>query len=107
MRKSLIRNDRNYYHLQNLASSLGVEEEVDLGIAEIDKKLTAARKDLKLVQKNAAAVRDTHLEELARSRLKDSLGDIAAAIKNIRHCKESKQAFHTTKPITKGITGGV
>eukprot|EP00957_Ditylum_brightwellii_P098416 7498245-Ditylum_brightwellii.AAC.1 len=106
MRKSSLKNDINYMHLQNLSISLGVEEEGNLSIAEIDKRLTMARKDLKLVQKNAAAARHTHLEEMARSRIKNLLGDIAAAIKNIKYCEDLKEAFQTMKPITKGITGG-
>eukprot|EP00957_Ditylum_brightwellii_P135742 10351370-Ditylum_brightwellii.AAC.1 len=37
MRKSSLKNDINYMHLQNLSISLGVEEEGNLSIAEIDK----------------------------------------------------------------------
>jgi hypothetical protein len=107
MRKSSLKNNITSLHLQNLATNLGVEEEGTLCIADVDKRLTKARKDLKLVQKNAAATRDTHLEELARSRTEGKSGDIAMAIKNIKHCEELKQAFQTMKPITKGITGGV
>eukprot|EP00957_Ditylum_brightwellii_P193186 14710093-Ditylum_brightwellii.AAC.2 len=74
---------------------------------KIGQHLTEARKALKLVQKNAAAARDTHLEELAQHCLKHNNGDMAATIKNIQHYEELKQAFRNMKPITKGISGGV
>eukprot|EP00957_Ditylum_brightwellii_P142885 10887455-Ditylum_brightwellii.AAC.1 len=38
--------------------------------------------------------------------MKDGNGDIAAIIRNIKHCEELKQAFSHMKPITKGMTGG-
>eukprot|EP00957_Ditylum_brightwellii_P063170 4795211-Ditylum_brightwellii.AAC.1 len=40
-------------------------------------------------------------------RLKNLDGDLAAVIKNIKHCKEMKLSFKQMKPITKGVTGGV
>eukprot|EP00957_Ditylum_brightwellii_P116972 8922101-Ditylum_brightwellii.AAC.1 len=61
---------------------------------------------LKLVQKNAAVARDTHLEDMAKRQLKDGKGDLAAVIQNIQYCEEMKQAFQQMKPIIKGITGG-
>eukprot|EP00957_Ditylum_brightwellii_P052216 3959380-Ditylum_brightwellii.AAC.1 len=76
-------------------------------MSEIDKRLIEARKALKLVQENAAAARETYLEELARHQMKHRSGDLAVVIKNIKHCEEPKQAFQSMKPITKGITGGV
>eukprot|EP00957_Ditylum_brightwellii_P016604 1248190-Ditylum_brightwellii.AAC.1 len=44
---------------------------------------------------------------MAKCRLKDGKGDLAAVIQNIKHCEEMKQAFQQMKLITKGITGGV
>eukprot|EP00957_Ditylum_brightwellii_P065722 4985332-Ditylum_brightwellii.AAC.1 len=38
-------------------------------------------------------------------RLKNSDGDLAAVIKNIKHCKKMKLSFKQMKPITKGIIG--
>eukprot|EP00957_Ditylum_brightwellii_P053841 4079097-Ditylum_brightwellii.AAC.1 len=48
MRKSSLKNNKTCSHLQNLATSLGMEEDGTLGLADIDKRLTKARKDLKL-----------------------------------------------------------
>eukprot|EP00957_Ditylum_brightwellii_P112917 8610202-Ditylum_brightwellii.AAC.1 len=90
-----------------LATFLDVEDDASLPMYEIDKRLTEARKALKVVQENAMAARDTHLEELARHRMSTNSGDIAAAIKNIKHCEELKQAFQNIKPIKKGRTGGM
>eukprot|EP00957_Ditylum_brightwellii_P127432 9717578-Ditylum_brightwellii.AAC.1 len=86
---------------------LEAEDHESLTMSEIDQRLTEARKALELVQKNTAAARDTHLEELAQHQFKHSSGDLAAVFKNIKLCKELKQAFQSMKPITKGITGGV
>eukprot|EP00957_Ditylum_brightwellii_P160351 12206557-Ditylum_brightwellii.AAC.1 len=76
-------------------------------ISEIEKSLTTARKASNLIQENAAAARDTHLEDLFKQHLKNTSGDLAATIRNIKHCKELKQAFQNMRAITKGITGGV
>eukprot|EP00957_Ditylum_brightwellii_P099504 7579556-Ditylum_brightwellii.AAC.1 len=107
MRKSLMQNKTDFTHLHTLAKVTEVENDVSLTLSDINKKLTEAQKALRLVQKNVAVAQDTHLEELARHRLKHSTGDLAATIKNIQHCDELKQAFQSMKPITKGITGGV
>eukprot|EP00957_Ditylum_brightwellii_P087820 6687937-Ditylum_brightwellii.AAC.1 len=73
----------------------------------VDRKLTEARKQLKPIQENAVAAIDTHLEEMAKMRLKDSDRDLAEVIKNIKHCEEMKLSFKQMKPITRGATGGV
>eukprot|EP00957_Ditylum_brightwellii_P090662 6904945-Ditylum_brightwellii.AAC.1 len=76
-------------------------------MAEIDCNLSEARKHLKTVQKNAAAARDIHLEEIVAMRLKNSNGDLAAVVTNTKHCEEMKLAFKQMKPITKGPMGEV
>eukprot|EP00957_Ditylum_brightwellii_P026082 1971919-Ditylum_brightwellii.AAC.1 len=55
----------DYEHLHTLSTLLDIEDDASLTMSEIDQQLTETRKALKLVQKNAAAARDTHLEELA------------------------------------------
>eukprot|EP00957_Ditylum_brightwellii_P203764 15336086-Ditylum_brightwellii.AAC.1 len=107
MCKYTLRNMKEYEHLHAHSTLVDVENDASLTTLKIDQWLIEARKALKLVQKNAAAARDTHLKEIAWHRLKQNNGDMAAAIKNIQHCKELKQAFRNMKPITKGITGGV
>eukprot|EP00957_Ditylum_brightwellii_P109935 8385589-Ditylum_brightwellii.AAC.1 len=91
----------------HLAKPLEIDDDPSFTLSDVDEKLTAARKELEAVQQNAAATRDTHLEEMAKKRLKDRKGDLAAVIQNIKHCEEMKQAFQQMKPITKGMTGGV
>eukprot|EP00957_Ditylum_brightwellii_P153213 11661213-Ditylum_brightwellii.AAC.1 len=44
---------------------------------------------------------------MVKRRLKDRKGDLAAVIKNIKHCEEMKQDLKQMKPITKGISGRV
>eukprot|EP00957_Ditylum_brightwellii_P186782 14222483-Ditylum_brightwellii.AAC.1 len=107
MRKSLVHSKVDFAKLQSIATLLEVVDDPSHTISEIDKNLTAARKTLKLVQENAAAARDTHLEAFTKQRLKSSSGDMAATINNIKHCKELKQAFQNISPIKKGIIGGV
>eukprot|EP00957_Ditylum_brightwellii_P064954 4927583-Ditylum_brightwellii.AAC.1 len=91
----------------HLVKPLEIDDDPSLTLSDVDKKLTAARKELKAVQQNAAVTRDTHLEEIAKKRLKDRKGDLAAVIQNIKHCEEMKQAFQQMKPITKGMPGSV
>eukprot|EP00957_Ditylum_brightwellii_P122808 9365574-Ditylum_brightwellii.AAC.1 len=91
----------------SLATLLEVVDDASHTTSEIDKSLTAARKTLKLVQKNAAVARDTYLEAFAKQRLKNSSGDPAGTIRNIKHYKEPNQVFQNMRPITKGITGRV
>eukprot|EP00957_Ditylum_brightwellii_P201201 15324539-Ditylum_brightwellii.AAC.5 len=90
-----------------LAELLEIKDDPSITLFKIDRYLTAARKALKLIEKNVAATRDTHLEELAKHWLKDGKGYLVAVIQNTQHCTEMKQAFQQMKPITKGITGGV
>eukprot|EP00957_Ditylum_brightwellii_P205899 15345912-Ditylum_brightwellii.AAC.1 len=107
VRKLSVKNKTKHEHLHMLAAFLEVEDDDSLPMSEIDKKLTEARKALKVVQENAAAARDTHLEELSRQRMTHNSGNLAMVIKNMKHCEELKQAFQSMKYITKGITGGV
>eukprot|EP00957_Ditylum_brightwellii_P016020 1207259-Ditylum_brightwellii.AAC.1 len=65
-------------HMFHLAKALDIEDDPSLTLPDVDKRLTEARKKLKLVQSNAAAFLDTHLEEMAKWRLKDGKGDLAA-----------------------------
>eukprot|EP00957_Ditylum_brightwellii_P157328 11974558-Ditylum_brightwellii.AAC.1 len=69
-------------------------------------KLTAARKDLQNIQKNAAEICDDYLEELARLQNSSHNTDIATIIKNIHHREEVKSSFRLMKSITKDETGG-
>eukprot|EP00957_Ditylum_brightwellii_P127881 9752237-Ditylum_brightwellii.AAC.1 len=107
MRKSTLCNIKEYEHLHALSTLLDIENDASPIMSEIDQRLTEARKTLKLVHKNAAVARDTHLEELAQHHFKQNNGYMAATIKHIQHCKELKQAFRNMTPIMKGITGGV
>eukprot|EP00957_Ditylum_brightwellii_P170655 12990084-Ditylum_brightwellii.AAC.1 len=75
-RKSLLCNRTEYDHLLALTTLLEVEDNDSLTISEIDQRLTGAQKALKRVQKNEAAARDTHLEELAQHRIKHRSGDL-------------------------------
>eukprot|EP00957_Ditylum_brightwellii_P012902 974918-Ditylum_brightwellii.AAC.1 len=79
-----------------LSKVLEIEDDVQFVVDDLNKKMTAARKQPKLIQRNAAVARDTHLEELAQQ----------TTIKNIQHCEELKLAFTQMKPITKDETGG-
>eukprot|EP00957_Ditylum_brightwellii_P022790 1718633-Ditylum_brightwellii.AAC.1 len=91
----------------HFAKPLKIEDDPSFTLSDVDKKLTAARNELITVQKNAAATRDTHLEEITKRCLKDGKGDMAAVIQNIKHCKEIKKVFQQMKLITKGMTGDV
>eukprot|EP00957_Ditylum_brightwellii_P083559 6351705-Ditylum_brightwellii.AAC.1 len=59
---------------------LEIEDNTGLTFDEIQSKLTAAMKQLKEVQKNGAAIQDTHLEELTWLRMKYNGGDLSAVI---------------------------
>eukprot|EP00957_Ditylum_brightwellii_P055772 4226525-Ditylum_brightwellii.AAC.1 len=91
--KSSIRNKLDFAHIQQLATLLEIEDIPFLSPVEIAKNLTAAQKALRVVQQNEASIQDTHLEEMAKARLKNSKGDLTAVIKNIKHCEEMKLSF--------------
>eukprot|EP00957_Ditylum_brightwellii_P070203 5333222-Ditylum_brightwellii.AAC.1 len=76
-------------------------------MADTDFNLMKARKNLKMLQKNAAAARDTHRKEMVALGLKNSNRDLAAVVTNIKHCEEMKMAFKQMKPITNETTGEV
>eukprot|EP00957_Ditylum_brightwellii_P032203 2441527-Ditylum_brightwellii.AAC.1 len=101
LQKYGLTNKQEFTHLLILAKVLEIEDDVNFTVDDLNKKIMAARKQLKPIQNNAAAARDTHLEEFAQCRLKNNKGDLAAAIKNIQHCEELKLAFAQMKPITK------
>eukprot|EP00957_Ditylum_brightwellii_P072027 5474615-Ditylum_brightwellii.AAC.1 len=107
MRKLEIRNRQDFAHLQQLAQVLEIDDSPTLQLSDIDRNLTVACKALKKVQQNAATIRDSHLEEMAKVCMKHSNDNLAAAIKNIKHCEEIKLSFHQMKHITKGVTDGV
>eukprot|EP00957_Ditylum_brightwellii_P046976 3566144-Ditylum_brightwellii.AAC.1 len=69
-------------------------------------KLTAARKEFKNVQKNAAEIRDEYLEEATCLQTTHNNKDIATIIKNIQHKEEVKSSFRLMCPIAKGKVGG-
>eukprot|EP00957_Ditylum_brightwellii_P171030 13019782-Ditylum_brightwellii.AAC.1 len=64
--RSSLRNRMDFDHMFHLAKALDINDDPSLTLPEVDKRLTEARKTLKLVQCNAAAFRDTHLEEMAK-----------------------------------------
>eukprot|EP00957_Ditylum_brightwellii_P099205 7556006-Ditylum_brightwellii.AAC.1 len=68
-------------------------------------KLTAARKELRKVQKNTAEIRNDYLKEMACLQNSSCNTDIATIIKNIRHKEDVKSPFKLIKPIAKGETG--
>eukprot|EP00957_Ditylum_brightwellii_P170874 13005711-Ditylum_brightwellii.AAC.1 len=78
MRKSSLRNKVDLDQLIHLAKLLEVEDDPTTTLEMVDRKLTEAKKQLKTVQDNAVAMRDTHLEEMAKMRLKNLDGDLAA-----------------------------
>eukprot|EP00957_Ditylum_brightwellii_P209856 15363557-Ditylum_brightwellii.AAC.1 len=106
MCRSSLKNRVDFEYLATLAKVLEMEEDTNLTLDKINGKLTHTRKNLKTIQKNAAAVQDTHLEEMAQMQLKKRKGNLAAIIKNIKHCEELKLVFQQMKLITKGKTGG-
>eukprot|EP00957_Ditylum_brightwellii_P063202 4797513-Ditylum_brightwellii.AAC.1 len=106
-RKSSLHNNTDFSHMFHLAKPLEIDDDPSLILSDVNKKLSAARKELKAVHQNAAATRNTYLEEMAKKRIKDRKGDLAAVIQNVKHCEEMKHAFQQMKPITKGMTGSV
>eukprot|EP00957_Ditylum_brightwellii_P110579 8434338-Ditylum_brightwellii.AAC.1 len=76
--RSSLRNGMNFDHMFHLAKALDIDDDPSLTLPEVDIQLTEARRTLKLVQRNAAAFRDTHLEEMAKRQLKDRKGNLAA-----------------------------
>eukprot|EP00957_Ditylum_brightwellii_P140479 10703101-Ditylum_brightwellii.AAC.1 len=70
------------------------------------KNITAARKQLRQIQHNAAEIRDAMLEEMAHDHITSDTADIATIVKNIRHREEVKTAFRLMCPIAKDKTGG-
>eukprot|EP00957_Ditylum_brightwellii_P194512 14815763-Ditylum_brightwellii.AAC.1 len=68
----------DFDHMLHLAKALDIDDDPSLTSPEVDKRLTEARKTLKLVQRNAVAFGDTHLEEMAKRWLKDGKRDLAA-----------------------------
>eukprot|EP00957_Ditylum_brightwellii_P053253 4037967-Ditylum_brightwellii.AAC.1 len=65
-RRPSLQNGMDFNHMFHLAKALDINDDPSLTLPELDKWLTEARKTLKLVQRNAAAFQDTHLEEMAK-----------------------------------------
>eukprot|EP00957_Ditylum_brightwellii_P137661 10494147-Ditylum_brightwellii.AAC.1 len=81
MHRSLLKNRVDFEYLDTLAKALEMENDANLTLDKINRKLAQARKNLKAIQKNVTAVQDNHLEEMAQMQLKKGKGNLAATIK--------------------------
>eukprot|EP00957_Ditylum_brightwellii_P076817 5839138-Ditylum_brightwellii.AAC.1 len=92
---------------ETIRTELDIEDNTNDDINKITAKLAAARKELKKIQKNAAAIRDKHLTQLAATLLPKRKDNIEAIIKNMKNCEEIRLEFQQVFLITKGNTRGV
>eukprot|EP00957_Ditylum_brightwellii_P169146 12875012-Ditylum_brightwellii.AAC.1 len=86
-RSDLINNRQPSWQLLQLGTDLNIPF-VSLSVNKIMKNITAARKQLRQIQHNAAEICDAMLEEMARDHITSDTANIATIVKNIRHREE-------------------